>query len=304
MTGRPRISRHALAAYWPQFPGLREHILGSTAQVASRLRGYGAEVIDAGFIDDATQAGTAADRLRTAGCDLVVFFVPTYLTASMVLPVAQRADAPMVILNLQPSASMDHDTFGTGQWLTYCGACPVPEIGNTFLRAGIIFRPISGHLHDDRAWVQLERWINAAAAARALRTGRVGVMGHLYPGMLDVSTDLTLLPARLGGHVEVIEFDDLRELVSAASAADVEDILQQTRGLFDVDDSVDKEDLRWGASVAAGLQHLVEQFQLDSLAYYHRQQQPPATAAWAPTTANVGAASQWNSTSPTDSSPC
>jgi len=27
-------------------------------------------------------------------------------------------------------------------------------------------------------------------------------MGHLYPGMLDVSTDLTLVTANFGGHVE------------------------------------------------------------------------------------------------------
>ena len=36
-------------------------------------------------------------------------------------------------------------------------------------------------------------------------------MGHLYPGMLDVSTDLTLLPVTFGSHVEVLEFDDLRQ---------------------------------------------------------------------------------------------
>jgi L-arabinose isomerase len=259
-----------LAAYWPQFPGLYDQVLASTRRVADRLAGFGAEVVDAGFVDEVTQAGPAGDKLRAAGCDLVFFFVPTYLTSSMVLPVAQRAGVPMVVLNLQPTASMDHDTFDTGKWLAYCGACPVPEIGNTFLRAGIGFRSISGHLDDERAWAKVGRWVRAAGVARTLRTGRFGLMGHLYPGMLDVSTDLTLLPTQLGGHVEVLEFDDLRECVNAVAPDEIDAVLDRARSIFDLDDSVDPDDLRWGATVAAGLDRMVAEFSLDSLAYYHR----------------------------------
>jgi len=269
---RPRIGLVAggLAAYWPQFPGLYDQVLASSRRVADRLTEFGADIVDAGFVNDATEAGPAGDKLRAAGCDLVVYFVPTYLTSSMVLPVAQRAAAPMIVLNLQPTASMDHETFDTGKWLAYCGACPVPEIGNTFQRAGIAFRSISGHLDDERAWAKLGRWVRAAGAARTLRTGRFGLMGHLYPGMLDVSTDLTLLPVHFGGHVEVVEFDDIRECVNAVSPDEVDAMLEQARTVFDLDETVDDDDFRWGATVAAGLERMVTEFQLDSLAYYHR----------------------------------
>src|SRR3546814_2908836 len=94
--------------------------------------------------------------------------------------------------------------------LAYCGQCPVPEIGNVFRRAGIEFRSVSGWLRQESAWARITQWINAAHIRAALREARHGLMGHLYPGMLDVSTDLTLLPATFGSHVEVLEFDDLR----------------------------------------------------------------------------------------------
>lgn len=259
-----------LAAYWPQFAGLHDAVLASTQRVAARLRELGADVVDAGFIDEASQAGAAGDRLRAAGCDLVVFYVPTYLTSSMVLPVAQRAAAPVLVLNLQPSASMDHDRFGTGDWLAYCGACPLPEIGNTFLRAGIGFRSVSGYLEEPRAWDKVAAWVAAAKVAAALRTARFGLMGHLYPGMLDVSTDLTMLSAQLGGHVEVLEFDDLRERVQGVADADVDTVLAAVDEIFTLDASVQPDDLRWGATVAAGLRRLVDDFGLTSLAYYHR----------------------------------
>src|SRR3546814_1195757 len=88
-----------------------------------------AEVVDVGFISDAQEGATAADRLRREDCDLIVLFLTTYLTASMVLPIAQRSGAPILVIDLQPTEKMDHATFDTGAWLAYCGKCPVPEIG-------------------------------------------------------------------------------------------------------------------------------------------------------------------------------
>ena len=205
-----------------------------------------------------------------AGCDLIVGFLTTYMTASMLLPVAQRSGSPVVLINLQPTELMDHATFDTGQWLAYCGACPLPEMANAFLRAGVPFRSVSGYVEDERAWMKIARWIKAAGVRGALRHGRHGLMGHLYPGMLDVSTDVTLVSANLGGHVEVLEIDDLRVRVSAVDEADVETRMQLTKQLFDVDPSAREEDFRWAARVSLGLDRLVQDFDLDTLAYYHR----------------------------------
>jgi L-arabinose isomerase len=104
----------------------------------------------------------------------------------------------------------------------------------------------------------------------ALRDGRHGLMGHLYPGMLDVSTDLTMVTANLGGHVEVLEFDDLRVRVAKVTDTEVDERMKLARDIFELDDSVQEEDFRWAAQVSVGLDRLAEDFALDSLAYYHR----------------------------------
>jgi len=88
--------------------------------------------------------------------------------------------------------------------------------------------------------------------------------------MLDVSTDLTLLPTTFGSHVEVLEFDDLRTRVLDVSPAEIADRMELARKIFVLDESVDDDDFAWGAQVSVGLDRLASDFALDSLAYYHR----------------------------------
>ena len=262
-----------LGAYWPQFPDLLPQLQRSAARVSERMRGARLRRRRRRVhLRRRRRAPRAAEQLRVAGCDLIVGFLTTYMTATMLVPIAQRSGAPVLLINLQPTESMDHATFDTGQWLAYCGACPLPEMANTFQRAGIDFRSVSGYLEDERAWARIGRWIKAAGVRGALRHGRHGLMGHLYPGMLDVSTDLTLIPANFGGHVEVLEFDDLRVRVDAG------DRRRRSRNgsrwpgtVFELDPTRSTTTTsRWAAQVSVGLDRLVDDFALDSLAYYHR----------------------------------
>ncbi len=269
---RPRIGLVAggLGAYWPQFPDLLPELQRSAQEVARRIAGFDADVVDVGFISDAQEADVAAETLRAAGCDLIVMFLTTYMTATMVVPIAQRAHADVLFINLQPTEKMDHATFDTGAWLAYCGACPLPEMANAFQRCGIDFRSVSGYVGDERAWRRIEGWVRAAAVKRALRHGRHGLLGHLYPGMYDVATDLTLIPSRLGGHVEVLEIDDLRVRVAHVRDDEVAQLRQEVGETFELLDSVDEDDLDWSLRVAVGMERLVADFDLDSMAYYHR----------------------------------
>ncbi|ANS63248.1 L-arabinose isomerase [Streptomyces lincolnensis] len=259
-----------LGTYWPQFPGLLPQLKESAAYVTERLQQLDAEVVDVGFVSDAQDGAAAAEQLRRADCDLIVLFLTTYLTSSMVLPIAQRSHTPVLVIDLQPSERMDHPSFDTGAWLAYCAQCSVPEVGNVFRRAGIPFRSVSGWLRQESAWRRIEQWVRAAHVRAALRHARHGLMGHLYPGMLDVSTDLTLLPATFGSHVEVLEFDDLRHRVERVTEAETRERMALARKVFTLDDSVVDEDFAWGATVSVGLDRLVEEFGLDTLAYYHR----------------------------------
>jgi L-arabinose isomerase len=259
-----------LAAYWPQFPGLKERLEGYYAHVAEQLAQF-AEVVGLGLVDTAQGAHAAGAQLAAENVDLLICHTATYATSSQVLPIVQQAGVPVLVLNLQPVAALDYANTDTGEWLANCSTCCVPEIANAFHRAGINFQVVSGQLYDDQqVWNTLFEWCQAATAKRVLRGARFGFLGHTYPGMLDMYSDFTQHHAQLGTHVEVLEMCDLQERVDGVGDAEIEAKLDEARQLFQIDESAGDAELRWACRVAAGLDRLVADFELSALAYYYR----------------------------------
>jgi L-arabinose isomerase len=268
-----------LAAYWPQFDGLRERLEGYQQEIEARLKEMGAEVVSAGLVDTAQAARQAGAMLATAHLDLVMLYTATYATSSQVLPVVQAVDAPVVVLNLQPTRTLDYEAMTTGEWLANCSACCVPEIAGALTRARIPYRTVTGTLLDgDPAWEVLREWLDATHAVHSLRTARIGFLGHTYPGMLDLYSDFTQVHAQTGAHVEVLEIDDLVKRVESADAATIERKGEEIRQTFDLADAgidpiaaeITPEIFEWSARVAVGLDRLVEDFELDGLTYFYR----------------------------------
>ncbi len=259
-----------LAAYWPQFPGLKERLEGYQREVEARLASMGAEVVSAGLIDTASGAVVAGQRLAASGLDLIVCYVGTYATSSQVLPIVQHTHVPVLVLNLQPAPSLDYENTDTGEWLANCSTCCVPEISNAFARARVKFRVVSGTLRDDEtAWGEIEEWVRAASVVRSLRTSRIGFLGHTYPGMLDMYSDFTMVSSQTGVHVEVLEMCDLDACVGELGGGEVQAKIELARETFRLE-NVSEDDLRWAATVAAGLDRMAEKFSLNGLTYYYR----------------------------------
>lgn len=276
-----------LAAYWPQFEGLRERLIGYQEEVERRIEQMGAEVISAGLVDTAPAAQAAGDRFAAANVDLIVCYVGTYSTSSQVLPAVQRRKAPVLVLNLQPGPALDYPNTDTAEWLANCCACCVPEISNAFARSRIQFNVVSGLLYPAegnaaqyyaRGWGEIEEWVHAAAVLRELAYSRIGFLGHTYPGMLDMYSDFTMHHAQLGAHVEVLEMDDLQTRVQAVTDSEIGAKIDEIRSIFDVaapgrdkiSMPVTDDAMRWSAQVAAGLDRLVSDFNLNGLTYYYR----------------------------------
>jgi L-arabinose isomerase len=268
-----------LDTYWPQFEGLQERLTGYVRQVAQRLERPGVRVVNLGLVDSPDKADAAGHAFRQQDVDLIFLYVTTYALSSTVLPVVRRAKVPVIVLNLSPSAAIDYESFNrlgdrtkmTGEWLAYCQACPVPEIANVFRRCRVPFFQVSGMLEDDPdALREIYEWLEAGRVAHTMEHNRLGVMGHYYGGMLDIYSDLTQQCSYFGGHIEVLEVDDLSSLRRGVQLAAVVQRIQEFQKSFDIQSDCSTQELERAARTSIALDCLVDQHRLGSLAYYYQ----------------------------------
>ncbi|MBO9593658.1 MAG: arabinose isomerase [Niabella sp.] len=268
-----------LDAYWEQFEGLEQRLEGYLRVVEERINAIHPAVINAGLVDHVDKAFAAGSRFRQEEVDLVFLYVTTYALSATVLPAVQRAKVPVIILNLAPGMHIDYAAFNamddrtkmTGEWLAWCSACPVPEIANVFKRTGIPFYQVTGMLQeDDHAWNEIREWVEAAKVAHMMAHNRLGCLGHYYSGMLDIYTDLTLQYAAFGGHIELLEVDELSALRKNVPEEAIAERVALFRELFDVQPDCLETEMQRAARTSVALDKLVAQYQLGSIAYYYK----------------------------------
>ncbi len=268
-----------LDTYWPQFEGLKKRLEDYLEVVADQLRTPNPLVVNAGLVDHTDKAFEAGRLFSTEDVDIIFLYVSTYALSSTVLPVVQRAKVPVIILNLSPEPSIDYASFNslndrtkmTGEWLAFCSACPVPEIANVFGRTGIRFNQVTGMLHnDDECKKEIEEWVAAAKVANIMFYNRLGCMGHYYGGMLDIYTDLTKIYAHFGGHIELIEVEELATLRKKVSPPEIKERLELFNEVFDIQSDCAPEELEKAAITSVALEKLVARYKLGSMAYYYK----------------------------------
>ena len=267
-----------LDVYWQQFAGLKARLEGYLGVVEGKLQRPGVEIVNLGLIDTAEKALDAGHQFRQADVDLIFLYVTTYALSSTVLPVVRRAKVPVIILNLAPEPAinyaklnaMEDRTQMTGEWLAYCSACPVPEIANVFNRANIDFHQVTGMLGDDPVcWDEVDAWIEAARVASIMSHNRLGLMGHYYGGMLDIYSDTTLQCASFGGHLEILEVDELAALRREVSDSEIAERVAQFKERFDVQADCSQAELERAARTSVALDRMVKERDLGSMAYFY-----------------------------------
>jgi len=285
-----------LKAYWQQFEGLQDRLLGYNRFIESKLKEMG-EVVNFGLVDDEDAGRRAGEFFQEKRADIIFVHSATYFTSSMILPVHRTNPVPAVILNLQPAPAMNYAKTGTGEWLAQCVGCPVPELSNVFERAKIDFRVVNGLLGleesprgaaaDEKtdtwpqarnAWIEIREWVKAASVKRSLNACRFGYLGGYYSGMLDMYSDFTLLQSKFGLHIELLEMCDLDRNLQKVTDADIGRKKQEIEEFFLIsEDSPSdliarkptREQLEWACRVAAAQERMVLEYGLDGLTYYY-----------------------------------
>jgi len=265
-----------LDTYWQQFDGLLNKLKAYHSEIQNRLVSFQVDIIDAGIVDNPQKAGAAAKKFISEDVELIFLNISTYALSSTVLAVVQKMKVPVIVLNLQPVATIDYKAFNaindrgkmTGEWLAHCQACTVPEIASVFNRSGIDFFLITGYLQDPIAWTEIENWVDAAKVRIVMRENRVGIIGNYYGGMLDVYSDLTQHSALFGNHFEIIEVSELKTIRDSINQESIINKMDQFHKEFNVSPECEEKEIERAAKTSCALDELVKSKQLGAIAYY------------------------------------
>ncbi|MGC9360428.1 MAG: L-arabinose isomerase family protein [Anaerolineae bacterium] len=277
---KPKVGYYgaSLAAYWPQFPGIREKVEASMDRHVAKLTELGCEVVRGPLVDKAEMSNDVGDMFNRAGVDIVLGDIMTYTASHVIVPIAQRLRVPHLTLALQTVPTIDYESATTEDLTWFCVSMSAPEVSCAFNRCNLPYHCVVGGDFQESTWKRIDDWIQAAATKRALANARFGYLGHYYPGMLDMYTDFTMHQGQVGAHIEILEMDDLAARVEEITEAEVDAKVEETRAMFHmpppgydrITEKVNPEDLRWAARVAVAEDRLVADFDLDGLAYYYR----------------------------------
>ncbi len=267
-----------LNTYWGQFEGLLERLTGYQDRIKNKMRSYdNIEVIDAGMVDDIDKANDAASLMKREDVELLFIFISTYALSSTLIPVVNRLNIPVILLNMQPLPAIEYNKLNsmtdrgamTGEWLANCQACSVPEFSSVFNRARVKYDIVSGYLEDSEAWKEISEWITAAKISSGMRKNRMGVLGNYYGGMVDVYSDMTLQSTVFGTHMEVLEMCELVDIRKSVGKEEIGQKIREFERTFVIDESCSSYEIERAAQTSVALDKLVEKHRLGSMAYYY-----------------------------------
>lgn len=280
----PKIGVFAVAhaAYWDQFEGLYENIMGYHRDFLALVHENDADTVDFGMIDSSEKAYAVIPKILAAGVDLLFCNMTTYATSSVFAPIIREINQPVVLTALQPRAALDYTTASTWMQLENDNICSVPEFTGVAVRMGKkVSDVIIGTLYDDEnAKQEIAKWCGIARVLHGLSGARLGLMGHVLEAMYDMHADPTAVSAAFGVHVPLLELDGMLALYQTVTEDEIQAKLAQIDAEFDtpepesdpVTTRLTPGDRYQAAKSAAALDKLVEQHHLDGLAYYYEGQ--------------------------------
>lgn len=267
-----------LNTYWSQFNGLLDRLCSYQNEIKRTIElDKNVQVSDAGMVDDIEKALEAASVFQQQKIEILFIFISTYALSSTVLPIVNRLNVPVILLNMQPESAINYDKLNsmsdrgamTGEWLANCQACSVPELASVFNRVSVRYDIVTGYLADDEAWREISQWITAVKAFSGMRNNRMGVLGNYYGGMVDVYSDLTLHSTVFGTHIEILEMCELAQIRQHVNSEDIAGKIAEFSERFQIDESCSLLEVERAAKTSVALDRLVNKYKLGAMAYYY-----------------------------------
>lgn len=253
--------------YWKYFPEFEQ----PTTELGNTLREFLSQfgtIYETGELIDCVPRAQEARRLFQAeDVDTIIMASATYSTPDDVILDLKRFPRPIIVWNTQASAAIPPD-MDFGMWMLEHGVTGVPGITNLLERANMPYFLITGHYTQPFVAGSFDTILKAVAAFKRIWGSRLGMIGHLYPGMLDFGYDPTSMYTTFGADTVPISE---RTMVTAFEEADENDIAElrvRLEKLYSKADDLPADEFDRSVQTAVALKRVVGENDLDVVTIY------------------------------------
>jgi L-fucose isomerase-like protein len=228
-------------------------------EVRSRLVQAGFSLSGPGqLITSLDQARTAAQKMMGEPPDLLLILQTTFADSTMVLSLAERIDAPLLLWAL-PEAR-------TGGRLRLNSFCGVNLAAHALTRNGYRYSYTYAAPDDPSAVEEIRTRALAGQVRRLLRRARVAQVGEHPPGLDTCQMDIDALAGCLGLEVVKVDLDRVFRASRAVTPQEVDTILHSLGEKLDGLQLLEQSALRGTLSNYIALRQLAEREGLNGLA--------------------------------------
>ena len=253
--------------YWGQFPGLKDMVMNMHGKLLSMLEQWG-DIVTPELVDTEEKAHSAGALFRDKGVDLVLVFPLGYTPGMRVVPAVQGLHVPVRILNAHADRSYDYAVADTAEYLYHEGVCCVPEYAAALINMAKRFRVRTGYFDDPRLHEELQADFAGAAAARFFRQMNIGLIGEVYTHMVDMPIDEHRLLRATGKMLVRPEVEEIEEAYGRVTDEQLQDMYGQFRQMYDIDDTVTNEHMKFSAQVAVAYDEVIGRHDIYAFGYY------------------------------------
>ena len=253
--------------YWDQFPDLKQMGLQMYARLREHLEQIG-EVVAPALVDTKEKAQQAGEFFRREAPDILLVFPLGYAPGMCMLPAVQKVDAPIRLLNAHEDGFYDYRNADTTIYLHHEGPCCIPEYSAGLIAIGKKFRVRTGSFGCGRLWDEVRADCEGAAAAAFFRRMNVGLIGEAYTSMVDMPIDEHRLLKTTGKLLVRPEVEEIEEAYHRVTEDQIEDMYGQFRQMYDVDETVTNEHMKFSAQAAVAYDEVIHRHDIYAFGYY------------------------------------
>ncbi len=252
--------------YWRMYPTLKEKVEGDLKVITDRIKATYPGAIFTGMVDTLDTASEAGKLLKKEDVDVVLLVYGTYTADFISLTALDYvSEKPLIIFSEQPHANVDKNGDYEGS-LRNSAVIGVAQITGTLRKMKRDYKIVVGHIHDERAYKQIDDYMSGVQAVKDIRESNIGIIGHVFRGMYDIELSKTFFKSTFGANIIQIQSSHLLDVWAEVTDEEAQKETDAILNRFKTK-NVTKTDVFRAMKLAIAMERLAKKFSLDAMCF-------------------------------------